>query len=242
MTMGYFTMIALPLNAFNMAMTPEQKKLRKPFSPLEIAGNPWSGPWGGRSTLPSLSTALPEHPRIPGRACHDDVAPGEQLLLDRVIRTRGWISGLYSVLMHSPDAADRTATVGSYLLYESALPPAMRTLVWLVGARELDCAYTWHSGVAAARAAGIGDNLINAIETGRKPALDGEQEAIISFCHQLMRGNHHVDDATYARTIELIGTGFAVLVAAMLGYVAMMSFAANAFEVAPDREAGRTSL
>ena len=243
MTLGYFAMIALPLNAFEIEMTDAQKKLRKAFKPLEINGSPWSGPWAGRSGMPSIAGNVSATPRLPKRITHDDVAPEHQLLLDRVIRTRGWISGVYGVLMHSPDAADRTAVVGSYLLFESVLPPAIRALVWLVGARELDCAYTWHSGVLAARDAGIDELLISAIEKGgAKPALSNEQDAVIDFCHQLLRGNHHIDDAVYRRAIDNLGTKVSVLVAAMLGYIAMISLAANAFEIAPEEGATGPSL
>ena len=41
-TLGYFTMIALPLNAFEIEMSSDQKGLRKPFAPLAINGAPWT--------------------------------------------------------------------------------------------------------------------------------------------------------------------------------------------------------
>src|SRR5205085_1031896 len=53
-TLGYFAMIALPLNAFEIGMTGEQKKLRKPFAPLEITATPCSESVT-RADLPSLA-------------------------------------------------------------------------------------------------------------------------------------------------------------------------------------------
>src|SRR5262245_33418201 len=40
-TLGYFAMIAYPLNAFEMQMTEEQKKKRPPFEPLPVRPTPF---------------------------------------------------------------------------------------------------------------------------------------------------------------------------------------------------------
>src|SRR5690349_4959665 len=57
MTVGYFALIALPLNAFEIEMSAEQLARQKPFKPLPVTGKPWAGADGDAAerSLPSIS-------------------------------------------------------------------------------------------------------------------------------------------------------------------------------------------
>ncbi len=242
-TLGYFAMIALPLNAFESEMSSEQQGLRKPFAPLLVKGLPWTGSATTRANLPPLSGNSAALPRITLLATHEDVAPEHQHFLDRIVRTRGGIFGVFQVLMHTPDAAERIAHIGVFFLYESILPPAIRALIGLIAARELDCAYTWHASVNAARVAGIAGGLIEALEHGK--TLSGvtvPQQVLLDFCYQLLRGNHHVDDTTYRTAVAQWGIAASVQIAATLGYMVMMSVVANVFDIAPQDDDSRPAL
>lgn len=242
-TLGYFTMIALPLNAFEIGMTDAQKGLRKPFTPLEIRGNPWMDPGTQRAGLPPIRGNPATSLRIPPLSGHDDVAPEHQHFLDRIVRTRGWISGLFQVLLHTPDVAERMANIGAFFLYETALPPALRALTWIIAARELDCNYSWDAGVRAARASGLAETLINALENGNLPPdISEEHKVVFDFCHQLLRGNHHVSKAAYQAAVNRFGVPATVQISATLGYIAMMSLVANAFDVAPTGDGAKPAL
>ncbi len=233
-TLGYFAMIALPLNAFEIGMSPDQKKIRKPFAPLEITGTPWTGPASPRTPLPPISAPVGAPPRLPRLSTHDDLAPEHQHFLDRVILTRGWISGAFQVLMHTPDVAARIANIGAFFLYETILPPKVRTLTWLIAARELDCNYVWQSSVNAARAAGIDGELVTALENDHLPAgLAAEDRLLFEYCYQLLRDNHHVSDTSYRAIVDHFGVPAAVQIAATVGYIAMLGLIVNAFSIAP---------
>ena len=241
-TLGYFAQIALPLNAFEIEMSSEQKATRKPFAPLLVGGKPWPGGDETR-TLPAISGSGPASPRVPPLSTHDDLAPANQHFLDRIVRTRGWISGAFQVLLHTPDVAERMAHIGAFFLYETVLPPAIRTLTWLITARELDCNYAWAASVGAARAAGVDAKLIEALENGKPFAgLAAEQKVLFDFCRQLLRGNHHVSDATYDAAVKAFGVPAAVQIAGTVGYFVMMGLVANAFEVAPVGDDSKPAL
>lgn len=242
-TLGYFAMIALPLNAFEIEMSSAQKGMRKPFTPLAINGTPWTDSGVRRLNLPPISGNCAAAPRVPLLSGHDDVAPEHQHFLDRIIRTHGWISGIFQVLLHSPDVAERVANIGAFFLYETILPPAVRMLTWLIAARELDCNYAWHAGMDAARAAGVGDLQIAALENDKIPvSLTVEEKALFDFCHQLLRGNHHVDETTYRAAVDHFGAPATVQIAAMIGYIVMMSLVANAFDITPLGDDSRPAL
>jgi len=242
-TLGYFAMIAMPLNAFEIEMSPEQKAKRKPFAPLMVDGEPGTEPKFGRRDLPPITGAAAAKARVPLLAGPGDLAPANVHFLDRVVRTRGWISGIFQVLLHTPDVAERVANVGAFFLYETILPPAVRTLTWLIVARELDCNYAWDASVGAARGAGVSDRLIDALQYGKPPGrLKKEQKILFDFCHQLLRGNHHVTDAVYDAAIAKFGVPATVQIAATVGYFVMMGLVANAFEVAPVGDDSRPAL
>jgi 4-carboxymuconolactone decarboxylase len=235
-TLGYFAMIALPLNAFEIGMSDAQKKQRKPFAPLEITGTPWTGPGAPRENLPVIAAPVTATARLPLLATHDVVAPAHQHFLDRIILTRGWVSGVFQVLLHTPDVATRISNIGAFFLYETILPPKIRTLTWLVTARELDCNYVWQASVNAARAAGVGAGLIKALEKDRAPPGLAAEKRLFEFCHQLLRDNHHVGETCYQATIAEFGTAATVQIAAAVGYIVMLSIIANAFDIAPPRD------
>jgi 4-carboxymuconolactone decarboxylase len=231
-TLAYFAMIALPLNAFEIEMSVAQKAQRKPFAPLEVNGKPWTGSGDRRPSWPPISGGAAPQARVPLLAAHDDLAPEDQHFLDRVIRTRGWISPTFGLLLHTPDVAERIAAIGEFFLYQTMLPPGPKALTWLITARELDCNYTWAAGVAAARAAGLDAQLVETIEQGKLLVRATDEEKVVSdFCFQLLRGNHHVSDATYDVVVSRFGVKKAVQISTAVGYVAMMSLIVNPFEI-----------
>ena len=241
-TLGYFAMIALPLNAFEMQMTASQLGQRKTFKPLDVRGTPWSEARADRRSLPSFTDSRSVmRPALIQR--HEDLAAADQHFLDRIVRSRGWLSPVFGVLLHTPDVAERIAHIGEYILYQSRLAPENRALAWLLTARDFDAGYTWAAGVSAARACGVDATLIDQVE--RDDALTmttTEQRTLATFCRQLLRGNHHVGDSEYAAAIEHFGIPGTVQIAAVAGRIAMMSIIANAFELAPAGDATRPAL
>jgi 4-carboxymuconolactone decarboxylase len=145
------------------------------------------------------------------------------------------VTGPFAVLLHSPDVADRVAAVGDYLLYDTVLTPAAKTFTWLLVASEFECDYEWAFAEPAARKAGIPGAAIDAVRRRDSFAALGEEQAlIVDFCHQLLRGNHHVADATYRSVVAHFGVPATVQLAATVGYFVMQACVLNAFEVRPE--------
>jgi 4-carboxymuconolactone decarboxylase len=181
--------------------------------------------------------------RIALVVAREDLPVEGQPFFDRILRTRGRVAGPYQVLLNSPAVADRVASVGEFLLYDTVLRPAVKTLVWLVAAREYDCDYEWTAAVDHARAAGVPDALIDAIRDRKPPAdLSAEQEKLLAFCHQLLRGNHRVDETTYRAAVDHFGVAATVQIAATIGFFVMMAFVLNAFDLDPKAEASGPAL
>jgi 4-carboxymuconolactone decarboxylase len=232
-TLGYFAMIAFPLNAFQMEMSAAQIAKRKPFVPLRYDPQLTDVMNALPPGAPQFTSAA-QHgaPRLPLVREHDDLPSLHQHFFDRIVRVRGRVDTPYQVLLNSPDMAERIAYVANYFLYESPLDPASRALTWLITAREFDCGYAWKAALGLARKADIEQALINSIYQRTLPSsLPPERRIVSACCYQLLRGNHHIDDATYQAAVERCGLSSVVQIAATLGYVAMMSIITNAFEL-----------
>jgi len=241
-TLGYFAMIALPLNAFEIEMSAAQHAQRKPFEPLAVTGQVWVESGAAKRSPPLISTSAMAA-RVPLLATHDDLERPHQHFLDRVIRSRGWISPAFGLLLHSPDVAERIAAIGEFFLYETILPPRAKALAWLITARELDCNFAWASGVPAAHAAGVNAGLIDALEHGELlTAATDQDHAVAAFCCELLRGNHHVSDGTYDEVVRRFGVKEAVQLATAVGYIAMMSLIVNPFEIPNAADATKPAL
>ena len=228
-TLGYFAMIAYPLNAFEMEMTEEQKKKRRPFEPLPVQPTPVVEQPRG---LPAPAAPTRMRPRVPLITEISNLPAASHHFYDRIVRTRGHIAPPYQVLLNSPDMAERICHVGDFFNYSPRLAPDVNALTWLMTARGFDAHYAWESAKVLANRAHLPRSSIEAIEQGAVPDASEEQRLTCEFCCQLLYGIHHVDDATYRAAVERLGVKSVVQIAATLGYVAMMSIITNAFEVA----------
>ena len=234
-TLGYFALIAFPLNAFEIEMTGEQLAKRKPFARLPLPAHPGATPAGAPRAAFAPEAAPHRATRTPVVTRIEDLEPADRHFFDRVVRTRGRVSGPFGVLLWSPDLADRVASVGEPLIYGTAIPAPARALAWLLVAAELDCDYEWAMARAAAEETGLPAALVDAAGTRLPlPGATADLKAVADFCHQLLRGNHHVSDEAYRATVERFGVPATVHLAATVGYFVMQGVLLNAFEIAPD--------
>ena len=224
-TAGYFAMLGFPLNAFEIEMSSAQKGMRKSFVPLPVApheGQPAASAGGG------VLAGQRRSPRVPLISSHDDLASREhQHFFDRVVRTRGRVSGPFQVLLHTPDVADRVAVVGDAILYGGTLEPTLKSLTWAIAAREWNCSYAWAF----------------AVRSGNVPAAASEEEKLLTdFCLQLLRGNHHVSETTYRAAVERFGVPATVQIAVTVGYFVMQGCVLNAFQIDPEADPAALTL
>jgi 4-carboxymuconolactone decarboxylase len=218
--LAYFSMIAFPLNAFEIEARPGG-------AVLPIDSQPGWRP--ERDEPPSDGGGVRTRLVIARR---EDMPADTQHFYDRVVLSRGTVSGPFSVLLNSPDVAARVAHLGEAILFDTVLSPAVSYLAILLAANEFDCDYAWAVCLPHARRAGVPQSLIDAIQEGRSPAgLTREEGLVVDFCHQLLRGNHHVSDDTYRAVVEHFGVPASVQITWTVGYTVMLGFIVNAFEV-----------
>jgi 4-carboxymuconolactone decarboxylase len=178
--------------------------------------------------------------RIPLITRADEIAPAHRDVWMRIAKSRGSVVGPFAALLHSPVLADRTAELGAYIRFDSALSAMDRELVILSVARVLDCHFEWAYHVREARKAGLSAQTIAAIRTRRAPAGLADDEAeIVRYVSELLV-THRPDDKTVAALRARLGVQGVVELTATIGYYAMLACTLNAFDVRP--EAGEEEL
>ena len=160
-----------------------------------------------------------------------DVAPEHHAVVDRVVEVFGNVRGPFSILLHSPELADRLLPLVTFNREQSVVDAPLRSLAILAAVREKEAAYVWSAQVGAARRAGVPETTIDLLRAKGEPsALPAEQRDIINYTRQLMRTNR-VEQGVFDSLRERFGVQWLVELTAAANYFAFLSGMVNAFEV-----------
>lgn len=172
--------------------------------------------------------------RLPQIVERDGLPPEERRHFDYIAGTRGHVVGPFTVLLNSPDLAERVAHVGSYIRFENTLPPALRELAILTVAREWNCQFEWTSHQPIAESEGLSAEAVAAVRDGRAPdGLSADEALVFGYVSALLRKGRVPDDA-FAEAKERFGVRTLTDLTATAGYYSMLACALNAAEVLPD--------
>jgi 4-carboxymuconolactone decarboxylase len=174
--------------------------------------------------------------RVPAIRSKEDLDPRHHEVYDAIVRSRGNMRGVFTVLMYSPNLALRASELGDYVRYHSALDPRMAELAVLVVAREFAQPSIWSAHVNYARAAGVREDAIQTIKHRRLLAeLTPEEELVVGSTRQLIE-TKRIDDDRFDRLMQTYGIEQLVDLMGTIGYFAMMACIQNAFgfEAWPD--------
>ena len=112
-------------------------------------------------------------------------------------KTRGSVRGGFAVMLASPEVTQRIAHVGTYVRFESGLPPVMRELAVLTASAQLENPVESAIHERACRELGVPDAILAALRS-RLPVegAGGDEGLAIIFALELTR-DHRLSDATF---------------------------------------------
>jgi 4-carboxymuconolactone decarboxylase len=172
---------------------------------------------------------MPRVPPITGKA---DVKPEHHAVVDAVEKVFGNVRGPFSMLLHSPQLAERVLPLVTFFRDQSVVDGKLRSLAILAAVREREAAYVWSAQVAAARRAGVRDEAIDVLRArGDVAKLTPDEREIVTYTRQLIRTNR-VDQTAFDTLQKKYGTPWLIELTAAANYFAMLSGIVNAFEVA----------
>jgi 4-carboxymuconolactone decarboxylase len=138
--------------------------------------------------------------------------------------------GPSAVLLHIPELAERFDHLRNYLVREQKLPKEMSQLAQLITARFWSAQYAWWKRVEPCLAAGIPQEVIDAVRDRRRPTFeDPDLEAAYDYVMELFE-NRRVSDATHERLQSLIGDECLIELVLTMGFYSMLGLVCDAFE------------
>jgi 4-carboxymuconolactone decarboxylase len=170
--------------------------------------------------------------RIP-LVTRDQVVATEQPAYDAFMQSRAGRPnvGPYSLLLHMPEMAQRLEALRVYLREEASLSQKLQEIVMISVAREMGCAFIWYAHAAAARQAGVRDDIVDSIREKRAPAnLDPDEQVVVDFTRELLQ-NRRVSRATFDAATARFGQRGVMTLTNLIACYAVLAYNMNTYEL-----------
>ena len=170
--------------------------------------------------------------RIP-LAIRDQVADKEKPAYDAFMQSRAGRPnvGPYSLLLHMPEMAQKLEGLRTCLRDEASLSQKLQELVMISVAREMSCPFIWYAHAAAARQAGVRDDVVDDIRERRAPAnLAPEEQTVVEFTRELLQ-NRKVSRATFDAATASFGQRGTMTLTNLIACYAVLAYNMNTYEL-----------
>jgi 4-carboxymuconolactone decarboxylase len=163
--------------------------------------------------------------------------PPEQLtseqktIFDQLTAGRGRILGPYKIWIHSPTVASGMEQIGTFLNKRSSLSTREVEIVILLIAQHWNGEYVKQAHIRAGKAAGLSQEIIDAVLAGADPKLtDPHERAVHRFAAALI-GGAKVSDAEFGQVEGVIGRPGIAEVLVLIGYYTSVALGMRVHEV-----------
>jgi 4-carboxymuconolactone decarboxylase len=170
--------------------------------------------------------------RIP-LVTREQIAEKEKPAYDAFMQSRAGRPniGPYSLLLHMPDMAQRLEALRTWLRDEASLSQKLQELVMISVAREMGCAFIWYAHAAAARQAGVRDDVVDNIRD-RRPLtnLDPEEQTVVDFTRELLQ-KRAVSRPTFDAAAARFGQRGTMTLTNLIACYAVLAYNMNTYEL-----------
>lgn len=143
----------------------------------------------------------------------------------------GHIGGPFDAWVLNPATGRRLNQLGGALRFKPTIDRRYVELAILHTGQLWQAQFEWFAHEPMARDAGLPEEVIQALKVGRRPEFtDDGDEAAWNFC-RVLHTDRKVDDATYARTVEVFGEAGVEDLITACGLYTLVSMTLNTFEV-----------
>src|SRR5215831_14941641 len=163
----------------------------------------------------------------------EQVAEKEQPAYDAFMRSRTGRAniGPYTLLLHMPEMAQRLEALRTYLRDEKSLPQKLQELVMISVAREMSCAFIWYAHAAAARQAGVRDDVVDGIRERRPLAhLDPDEQVAVDFTRELLQ-SRRVSRPTFDTATARFGQRGTMALTNLIACYAVLAYNMNTYDL-----------
>jgi 4-carboxymuconolactone decarboxylase len=170
--------------------------------------------------------------RIP-LVTRDQIADQEKPAYDAFMQARAGRAnvGPYTLLLHMPEMAQRLEALRLCLRDEASVSQKIQELVMISVAREMNCAFIWYAHAAAARKAGVRDQIVEGVRE-RRPltGLDADEQAAVDFTRELLR-DRKVSQGTFDAATARFGRRGTMALTNLIACYAVLAYNMNTYEL-----------
>jgi 4-carboxymuconolactone decarboxylase len=148
-----------------------------------------------------------------------------------LVNDEGGLVGPFNAWLHAPDVGARLTDLGATLRFGSSLQRRLLELAIITVGAHWKAEFEWWAHVPMARAHGVSERVIEAIEGGETPVFEADDERVVHAVARQLVEHGRVDGSTYAEAHDLIGDRGLVELVSLCGYYTLVSFTLNAFAV-----------
>lgn len=164
---------------------------------------------------------------------YDAIAGGRRATASSgLVKPDGSLAGPFNAWVHAPHIGERIQAVGDALRFELSVPKRLAELAILCVAHSWQAQFEWFAHSRLAAAAGLEDDIIEAIRLGAEPPLRDELDLVVyALATELLGPTHRVPEVLYQRAVVLLGLDQVVELVNLIGYYCLVSSVLNAFAV-----------
>jgi 4-carboxymuconolactone decarboxylase len=171
--------------------------------------------------------------RILGRK---DMNADQGKVYDEVVAAGGPHAGPYWAYIRHPKLMRLCQDLGNFFR-GSGLTGRERQIAILTVVRHWDANYPWAVQVRASLAAGVDQEIVDAINARKTPTLRDPREKLAwEVASQLVK-SHRLTEETYAAAEKAFGEEDFVSLVSVVGYFGMVCTTANAIDATPPEDA-----
>jgi 4-carboxymuconolactone decarboxylase len=143
-----------------------------------------------------------------------------------LVAADGSLDGPFGVMLHAPTVGEPLQRLGIALRYDSTLTDTARETAILMTAAASGSAFEWAAHEPLARAAGVGDDVVDAIRTGTLESWPHEeapgQTAVVEVVRAMLEERSLTDDEV-AGWRERLGTETLLELVTLVGYYRLLA-------------------
>ena len=152
-----------------------------------------------------------------------------------LVDEHGNLTGPFNAFLHNPALGKHWSAIGETLRFRTRLARRLFELAILVIAVHWRSGHEWAAHAPLARAEGVTEEIIDALQRGERPSFEREDEEVIhAFVSELVT-TRRIGDAKYAEAVALIGEEQMVELVNTCGYYIGLAAMLNAFDVHPPK-------
>ncbi len=172
--------------------------------------------------------------RIPTLNTPEGLTDEQRISYDAIGATRGGVRGPFTILLHNPELALRTAHLGAYIRFESRISTQICIVAALVTARIMNSEFEFSTNAEHGKKAGLDEKVVTAIRERTAPEGLNEEEALVfRVGTELLTGGYRISPETFEAALAFYGRQGLIDLIATFGYYSHIACILNAFEMGP---------